>query len=157
MTLPVTYQDHIERIPGVDMVSHATWFNGIYQNEPKNFFGSFPVDPERFLAVFPEIVLPADQRQAWLKTRTGAIIGRQLVERFHWKIGDRVPLISPIWPRKGEQPWEFDIVGIYDGAKKTTDTSGFYFRYDYFDEARSRGQGVNLRHDPLAAAGPAEW
>src|SRR5439155_13656070 len=30
MTLPVTYQDRIERIPGVDMVSHATWLNGTY-------------------------------------------------------------------------------------------------------------------------------
>jgi putative ABC transport system permease protein len=142
MNLPVTYQDRIERIPGVDMVSHATWFNGIYQNEPKNFFGSFPVDPDRFLAVFPEIVLPIEQKQAWLKTRTGAIVGRQLVERFHWKIGDRVPLVSPIWPRKGDAAWEFDIVGIYDGAKKNTDTSSFYFRYDYFDEARAQGQGL---------------
>ena len=141
MTLPVTYQARMERIPGVDIVSHATWFNGIYQNEPKNFFGSFPVEPERFLEVFPEIVLPVDQRQAWLKTRTGAIVGRQLVDRFKWKIGDRVPLKSPIWPRKEDQAWEFDIVGIYDGAKKTTDTSGFYFRYDYFDEARARGEG----------------
>lgn len=142
MTLPITYQARMERIPGVDIVSHATWFNGIYQNEPKNFFGSFPVDPERLLAVLPEIVLPEDQKQAWMKTRTGAIVGRQLVDRFQWKIGDRIALVSPIWPREGEAAWEFDIVGIYDGAKKNTDTSGFYFRYDYFDEARAYGKGL---------------
>src|SRR5256714_6973893 len=142
MTLPFTYRARMDQTPGVDLVSHATWFNGIYQNEPKNFFGTFPVDPQRLLAMFPEIVLPAEQKQAWLKTRTGAIVGRQLVDRFKWKIGDRVPLVSPIWPRKGDQAWEFDIVGIYDAAKKTTDTSGFYFRYDYFDEARARGAGV---------------
>src|SRR5207249_400885 len=46
-----------------------------------------------------------------------------------------------IWPRKGDQAWEFEVVGIYDIAKKGGDTSGFYFRYDYFDEARARGQG----------------
>jgi putative ABC transport system permease protein len=142
MSLPVTYRARIEQIPGVDLVAHTTWFNGIYQNEPKNFFGSFPVEPERFLAVYPEIVLPADQKAAWLKTRTGAIVGRQLVDRFHWKIGDHIPLISPIWPRKGDQAWEFEVVGIYDVSKKNADTSGFYFRYDYFDEGRARGQGL---------------
>jgi putative ABC transport system permease protein len=46
-----------------------------------------------------------------------------------------------MWPTKTGDNWEFDIVGIYDGAKKTTDTSGFFFRYDYFDEARAWGTG----------------
>ena len=142
MTLPVTYKARMERIPGVASAAHITWFNGIYQNEPKNFFGSFPVEPEPFLNLYTEMVLPEDQKQAWLKKRTGAIVGRALVDRFKWKIGDRVPLTSPIWPRKGDGAWEFEIVGIYDGAKKGTDTSGFYFRYDYFDEGRARGEGL---------------
>src|SRR5687768_12197349 len=142
MLLPEAYKERMERIPGVASAVHFTWFNGIYQNEPKNFFGSFPVEPEPFLALYPEFVVPEEQKQAWLKKRTGAIVGRMLVDRFGWKIGDRVPLVSPIWPRAGDGAWEFEIVGIYDGAKKSTDTSGFYFRYDYFDEGRARGKGV---------------
>jgi len=142
MTLPVTYGPRMEGIPGVVSAVHWTWFNGIYQNEPKNFFASFPVDPDPFLAIYPEYLLPDDQRQAWLQTRTGAIVGRTLAERFHWEIGDRVPLTSPIWPRKGNEAWSFEIVGIYDGAKKGTDTSGFFFRYDYFDEGRAYGEGL---------------
>lgn len=142
MDLPVTYGPRMEQIPGVVATTHWTWFNGIYQNEPKNFFGSFPVNPESFLAMHTEFILPEDQKQAWLKTRTGAIVGRTLTERFGWKIGDRIPLTSPIWPRKGDEAWEFDIVGIYDGAKKGTDTSGFFFRYDYFDEGRAYGEGL---------------
>ena len=141
MTLPVTYGQRMEQIPGVAATVHWTWFNGIYQNEPKNFFGSFPVEPEAFLNIHPEFVLPEDQKQAWLKTRTGAIVGESLANRFKWKIGDHIPLTSPIWPRKGDQAWEFEIVGIYKGAKKGTDTSGFFFRYDYFDEGRARGEG----------------
>ena len=141
MSLPVSYKARMEQIPSVSSAVHLSWFGGIYQNEPKNFFGSFPVEPEPFLAMYPEYVLPADQKQAWLKKRTGAIVGRALVKRFKWKIGDRVPLASPIWPRKGDAAWEFEIVGIYDGAKKGTDTSGFFFRYDYFDEGRARGVG----------------
>jgi putative ABC transport system permease protein len=142
MNLPVTYRARMESIPGVASAVYFTWFNGIYQNEPKNFFASFPTDPEAFLRIYPEYLLPPEQKQAWLRTRTGAIVGRALLNRFKWKIGDRIPLVSPIWSRKGDAAWEFEIVGIYDGAKKQTDTSGFYFRYDYFDEARALGEGL---------------
>lgn len=143
MTLPETYGPRMEKVPGVTSAVHMTWFNGIYQNQPKNFFGSFPIsDIDAFLAMYPEILVPAEQKEAWKKNRSGAVVGRGLVDRFKWKIGDRIPLVSPIWLRKGDAAWEFEIVGIYDGAKKATDTSGFYFRYDYFDEARSYGQGL---------------
>ena len=86
-------------IPGVSAVSHQTWFNGIYKNRRISSAAS-RWSPELFLAMTPEISLPEDQKQAWLKTRTGAIVGRSLAERFDWKIGDRVPLKSPIWPAK---------------------------------------------------------
>jgi len=142
MSLPVSYQQRMQNIPGVDSVAHFTWFNGIYQNEPKNFFGSFPFELEPFLKIYPEYKLPEEQKQAFLKTRNGAIVGRSLLNRFKWKIGDRISLTSPIWPNKAGGAWDFDIVGIFDAAKKNTDTSGFYFRYDYFDEGRSIGEGM---------------
>ncbi|MBK8857443.1 MAG: FtsX-like permease family protein [Opitutaceae bacterium] len=138
--LPESYQARMERIPGVAAAAHQTWFGGIYQ-DPKNFFMQCPVVPEQFMAMFPEFILPADQMTAWLATRTGAIVGRNTAERFQWKIGDKIPIMSPIWLRK---PWEFDLVGIFDGKEKGTDTTSFYFRYDYFDEARQAqnwGQG----------------
>src|SRR5690606_14989924 len=102
---------------------------------------SIPVEPEQFFAMNPEILLPEDQKQAWLRTRTGAIVGRTAAERFGWEIGDRIPLDSPIWPNKSGGAWEFDLVGIYDGRDKTTDTTTFYFHYDYFDEGRLYGEG----------------
>ncbi|HRK33064.1 MAG TPA: FtsX-like permease family protein [Candidatus Hydrogenedentes bacterium] len=141
MTLPESYRARMERIEGVSSAVHFTWFNGIYQNEPKNFFATMPTDPEPFLELYPEFLLPEEQKQAWLTTRTGCIVGRALADRFGWKVGDRLPLMSPLWPREGDEAWEFDIVGIFDGAKKGTDTSGMYFRYDYFEEARANGKG----------------
>ena len=108
--------------------------------------------------MYPEFVLAeAEQKQAWLQTRTGAIVGRRTAERFHWKIGDRVPIQSPIWPHEGgKRTWEFDIVGIYDGAKKGTDTTQFFFRYDYFDEARALRQGTGgLVHRPGQGSRPS--
>jgi putative ABC transport system permease protein len=140
--LPESYKARISRIPGVVAVTHLTWFNGIYQ-DPQNFFASMPVEPDGLLDMYPELSLPQDQLDAWNASRTGAVAGRQLADRFGWQVGDRISLVSPIWPRAGaNEAWEFDIVGIYDATKRGIDTSGFYFRYDYFDEARSYGQGL---------------
>ena len=140
-TLPESYKARIQGVAGVAAVSHQTWFGGIYQ-DPKNFFPNMPVEPEAFMAMFPEFLLEDSAKQAWLKTRTGAIVGRTTADRFQWKIGDRVPIQSPIWgPPAGQTQWEFEIVGIYDGAKKGTDTSQLFFRYDYFEEARQREKG----------------
>ncbi|MGP8218506.1 MAG: ABC transporter permease [Limisphaerales bacterium] len=137
--LPESYKARMERIPGVALATHQTWFGGIYQ-DPKNFFMQNPVVPEEFLNMHPEIILSPDQKKAWLETRTGAIVGRKTAERFHWKIGDKVPIQSSIWSQEdGSRNWEFDIVGIYDGDKKETDTTPLFFRYDYFDEARQPG------------------
>jgi len=101
-----------------------------------------PVEPEEFLAMFPEIILPPDQKQKWLQTRTGAIVGKTTAQKLHWKIGDRIPIFSPLWRKAdGSQTWEFDIVGIFDGAAKNTDTMSMFFRYDYFDEAHGGEKG----------------
>jgi putative ABC transport system permease protein len=137
--LPESYEARMDRIPGVDFSTHQTWFGGIYQ-DPKNFFMQNPVEPEKFLKIHPEIILPPDQMQAWLATRTGAIVGRRTAGRFGWKIGDKVPIRSTIWNLPdGSSTWTFDIVGIYDGKDKGTDTTPLFFRYDYFDEARQQG------------------
>src|SRR5262249_59360413 len=126
----------IARIHGVASATHQTWFGGIYQ-DPKNFFPQMPVVPEEFLQTFPEFLLAPEEKQAWFQTRTGAIVGRKTAERFHWKIGDKVPIQSAIWSKAdGSRLWEFDIVGIYDGKEKGTDTTPLFFRYDYFEEAR---------------------
>ena len=140
-TLPESYLARIEAIPGVAAACHQTWFSGIYQ-DPKNFFPNMPVIPREFLVMFPEFVISDAEKQAWLNTRTGAIVGRATANRFHWKIGDRIPLRSPIWGQPaGQTQWEFELVGIYDGAKKGTDTSQLFFRYDYFEEARKLEKG----------------
>ena len=140
--LPVSYKERMERIPGVALASHNTWFGGRFDAQPKYFFMQSPVDPESFLTVVPEVLLPPEQKKKWLETRTGAIVGKTTAERFHWKIGDKVPIFTPLWRKAdGSQTWEFDIVGIYDAKEKNTDTMSMFFRYDYFDEARAGAKG----------------
>ena len=140
-SLPENYEQRVAQIPGVAAVAAQSWFGGIYK-EPKNFFGSIPVNPEKFLVMFPEYQLPPAQKEAWQKMRNGAVIGRTLAKRFDFKIGDRIPLTSPIWGQPaGQSQWDFEVAGIFDGEKKGTDTSGMFFRHDYFDEGRTRGKG----------------
>jgi putative ABC transport system permease protein len=139
--LPESYEGRMEKIRGVSSAVFATWFGGIYQ-KPSNFFAQLPVVPEEFLDMFPEYILSQEEEQAWLETRSGAIAGRILAERFDWKVGDRIPIQATIWTKKdGGRAWEFDLVGIYDGAEKGTDTSQFFFRHDFFHESRAWGSG----------------
>jgi putative ABC transport system permease protein len=140
--LPESYRARMEQVPGVEAAVHATWFGGIYQ-KPSNFFAQMPVEPEPFLDMYPEYLLSDEQRTAWLETRSGAIAGRVLAERFDWKVGDRIPINNPLWLKKdGSGAWAFDLVGIYDGKEKGTDASQFFFRYDFFEETRGFGSGL---------------
>ena len=139
--LPENYEARIEKIDGIDDATHATWFGGIYQ-EPKNFFGQMAVEPEEFLKMYPEFVLPEAQKKAFAATRTAAIVGRVTADRFEWKVGDKIPLQATIWRQKSGAPtWTFDLVGIYEGARKETDTSNFFFQQKYLDENRQWGSG----------------
>ena len=138
--LPVSYQTRLQQVAGVDMATHQTWFGGVYQ-DPSNFFANIAVVPEPFLRIYPEFTLPPDQVQAWLADRQGAIVGRDLADRFGWKVGDRIPLTGTIWQPKQGKPWEFNVSGIYDGAAGI-DKTQFFFRYDYLDENRAGGSGL---------------
>jgi putative ABC transport system permease protein len=139
--LPITYKARIQAVPGVARVAFCTWFGGIYK-EPRNFFPQMVVDPEDYLNVFPDFLLPQNEKRAWLASRSSVVVGRTTAERFGWKVGDRVPMQATFWPKKdGSQSWAMDIAGIYDGAKKGTDTTQMLIRYDYFDESRLYGQG----------------
>ena len=143
-TEPLPFADlpQIEAVPGVAGVAYASWF-GTYYQDPKNFVFSFPADVDRYFSIYSEFKLPSDQLDALSHTRTGAVIGRQLADKYGWKIGDKVPLHSTIWVRKGgTSDWTFDIVGIYDDPEEPARASQFLFNHDYFDEARSFSKGM---------------
>jgi putative ABC transport system permease protein len=133
LPLPISYAQRLEQVPGVDRVTHQTWFNGAYQ-KPTNVLNTIAVEPESFLEIYNEYKIPHDQIQAWLSDRQGAIVGKDLAERYGWKLGDRIPLISPSWEPK--EPWEFNIAAIYD-AGTGVDKTQFFFRYDYLEQNRT--------------------
>ncbi|MFH1703629.1 MAG: FtsX-like permease family protein [Nitrospirota bacterium] len=127
--LPLSYKDKIRQVDGVKLVSFGNWFGGIYIDE-KNFFANYAVEPRGYLTLYPEIIIPEDQKKAFLQDRKGAVAGRILIEKYRWKIGDIITLKGTIFP--GE--WDFVLRGIYRGRDKTVDESAFIFQWDYLNE-----------------------
>ena len=140
--LPQSYEADMEEIPGVVDALHMTWFGGVYQ-DPSNFFMQSPVEPAEYLDMYPEIQVPEEAKLRWIETRNGAIAGRALVERLGWEVGDRIPIQPTIWRQqgRGDDAWEFELVGVYESDVEGFDETQFLFRYDFFDEARSFGRG----------------
>jgi putative ABC transport system permease protein len=132
--LPRTYMDRIRAVEGVTDVTHANWFGGYYQ-DPDNFIANMAVDPDSWLRMYPEFSLPDEQRRTWIANRTGAIVGVDTATKFGWKVGDRVPLISPIYRKPDNSPWDFTIDGIYDSPVSGTDKTQIFFHWEYVNQA----------------------
>jgi len=128
--LPLNYAQRLKAVDGVQQVSWANWFGGVYITE-RNFFPQFAVDPASYLALYPEYVLPDDQKLAFLRDRQGAIVGRKLADKFGWKVGDQIPLRGTIYPGT----WTFNLRGIWDGAEAKTDESQMLFHWQYLNES----------------------
>jgi len=136
--LPLSYTQQIESVPGVDKVGYFAWFGGYFQ-DAKNQVQSYAVEPQRMFDVYKEWKVPKEQLEQMKRQRNGAIVGASTMKRFNWKIGDHIPLRTPIWTRKDGAPsYDFEIVGVYTAPAQD---NIFLMNYDYFDEARSFAKG----------------
>lgn len=107
----------------------------------KNFFANFAVEPKNFLELYPEYILPPDQKDAFLRDRKSVIAGQKLASKYHWEIGDTLTLKGTIFPGN----WEFVVRGIYRGRDKSTDETQFFFHWDYLNESLKKT--TSLRAD----------
>ena len=155
-SLPLNYAQKIRQVEGVSSVAWANWFGGVYVSE-RNFFAQFAISGASYLDMYPEFVLSDGERKAFLADRVGAVAGRKLADKYGWKVGDQIPLRGTIYPGT----WTFTLRGIYDGAEAGTDTSTFFFHFDYLNESIKRlyprrgdqtGVFVERLRDPEAAA-----
>jgi len=133
LPLPVFYRDRIRQVPGVKEIMTSQWFNGVYKDarDPKNFFARFGVDPpENLFTIFGELKIPEDQKQAFLRDRTGTVIGRDLANKFGFRVGDRITIIGDIYPGN----LELNVRGIFDSPRKS---EMLYFHWAYVREGLS--------------------
>lgn len=158
--LPMSYLRRIEQVPGVVGAASAEWFGGKYQNV-SNAFPVFAVEPKRYLAMYPEFTISPPHLEAFSTTRTGAVAGQRLVDRFGWRVGQKLPIASEIHAKAdGDLNWEFDLVGIIDADDPAVrgNTDVVLINVAYFDEARAVGKGrtgwyIERIADPGSARG----
>lgn len=127
--LPLSYKEKIRQTEGVKNISYGTWFGGIYIDE-KHFFANYAVEPSTYLEIYPEILIPDDQKETFFHDRKAAVAGRILVEKYGWKIGDIITLKGTIYPGN----WDFVLRGMYTGRDENVDESAFIFHWDYLNE-----------------------
>lgn len=134
--LPLNYRNRLQAMKGVQQVTWANWFGGQY-GDGKRFIAQFAIDPETYLAMYPELEIPEDQKQAFIRERTAALVGVRLMNLFGWKVGQNVTFRGTIFP--GE--WTFTIRAVYTPSTKSLNDDMFMFHHDYLEE-RLQNPGI---------------
>lgn len=142
--LPYAYREQIAKVPGINEVSFADWFGGIYIDQLQ-FFPRFAVEAETYFDLFPEFIISKEQLIAFQKERNSCIIGRKTADRYNLEVGDIIPITGDIYP--GE--WQFVVRGIYAGRDKSTDETQMLFHWEYLDE--------RMRQETPGRAGEVGW
>jgi putative ABC transport system permease protein len=127
--LPFSYLPKIQAVPGVTNVGYSYWFEGIYIDK-KHFFPQFAASLPSYIDMYPEFLIPPEQKLALVQDRRGALAGRKLAARYGWKVGDAIVLKGTYFP--GE--YRFVLRGIYAGRDPNTDETQFFFHWDYLNE-----------------------
>ncbi len=127
--LPAFYREKIRAVQGVTAVAPLTWFGGRYiDDRPEHFFAQLGTDPDEYLKVASDKIIPEDQLKAWQHDRAGAIVDVTLADKYGWKIGDRVTLQANIFPTN----LDLTIRGIYH---RDPPQNALYFNMKYLEEA----------------------
>jgi len=133
--LPAFYRDKIRAVPGVVAVAPMTWFGGRYKDSrPENFFAQIATDPDEYLKVASDKIVPPDQILAWQRDRAGALVDVTLANKYGWKIGDKITLLGTIFPVNPE----LTIRAVYH---RDPPQNSLYFNAKYLEESVSWFKG----------------
>ncbi|MCX6151937.1 MAG: ABC transporter permease [Ignavibacteriales bacterium] len=142
--LPYAYLDKIKQVPGIETVSYANWFGGVYKDK-NQFFARMAVDAETMFEVYPEFLLSKQELETFKKERNSCIVGRDIAKQYNFKIGSIITLEGDIFPGR----WDFVVRGIYQPRDKTTDATQMFFHWQYIDE--------RMKQESPARAGDVGW
>lgn len=152
--LPVGLLESIKSVAGVRVVVPVELFGGMYQ-KPTQQIGIVAIRPDAgWLSAFTYAVAP-EQAAAFTRTRTGTLVRKSLADKYGWKIGDRIALLTNIAQTDGSTDWTFEIVGTYADSDVAGGSDVILMNYDYFDEARVVGKG-NVSHFNVAIVDPRQ-
>lgn len=136
--LPLSHRDAILSINGVIDVTHASWFGGVFK-EGETGDATFAIDPETYFDVYSDYTVDPDQLEEFKTTRTAALAPESLIEKYGWEIGQKIPVISPIFPNPEGGPFVFDLVGSYSSGNEGNNFLAFLFHYEYLRDTFAFG------------------
>ncbi len=137
--LPLSYQQKLASVPGIEAICKWQWFGGRYEQEKGGFFAQFGIDPENFLPSYPELSIAEGSYEEFKARRNACIVGKDLMIRYGWKVGQTVPIMGTIFTRLDGSAWEFQIAGVYVSNTTAIDQQTMYFHFDYLREAIESG------------------
>jgi putative ABC transport system permease protein len=127
--LPYSYRAKIEKISGIEKVSFANWFQGVYIDKNK-FFARMAIDPGTFFDVYSEFLISPKELETFKQERNSCVVGSEIAKQYGFKIGDVIQIEGDIYPGT----WEFVVRGIYQPQEKSTDATQMLFHWSYLDE-----------------------
>lgn len=151
--VPITHGARILTVPGVTRVSALTAFGGVLmarkegkadpgaagETDWTTVFQNIAVDAEPFFAMNPEYMVAPGQFRDFMDDLRGCVIGRELGEKFGWKLGDHFFLQSFVpGMRKKSGPFEFVVRGFLDtdlAKYPGTETNQMIFHFKYLSES----------------------
>lgn len=127
--LPYAYKEKMEKIDGVELVSYANWFGGVYKDK-NNFFSRLAADAETIFDVYPEFIVDPADLETFKKERNSCIVGADIAKQFGFKKGQTITLEGDIFPGR----WDFKVASIYKPKLKSTDGTQMIFHWQYLNE-----------------------
>ena len=153
--LPIGLYSRIQELPGVAGAGYGAVIMGTFQ-DPKN---AVPIEAhsDNYYEVYPELQVTADDRLAMRRHRTGALVGAGLLKKYHWKVGDRIPLQTAVDRKDGSNTWTFDVIGTFhfsDPGMKVWEDQ-IFINWDYFNESRA-SDGDTVQWYSVKVASPTD-
>jgi len=139
-SMPYAFARKVRQVEGVAAAVATTWFGGAYEEEGRVTFPNFAVEAEHVGSVYPDYGIPREQLEDFRRYRDGALVGRQTMKRYKWKIGDRITLKSTAWA----VALDLRIVGEIPIERSPV----VWIQRAYLDEAliAARGRGLEIAH-----------
>jgi putative ABC transport system permease protein len=133
-TMPYAFTRKVRQVDGVAAAVAMVWFGGAFEDAGRVTFPNFAVEADQVGAVYPDYDIAPEHLADFQRYRDGALVGRQTMRKYGWKIGDRITLHSTIWLID----LDLRIVGEMPHERSPL----VWFNWTYLDEAlKARGHG----------------
>jgi putative ABC transport system permease protein len=125
--MPSSFVRKVRQVDGVVGAMGQTWFGGAYEEAGRVTFPNFAVEVDQVAAVYPDYPIAPEQLADFQRYRDGALVGRQVMQKYGWKVGDRITLRSTVWAVN----LDFRIVGEIANERFPM----LWFNREYLDQA----------------------